>query len=114
MCGICGIVSNKKIEPSIVKNMNSKLVRRGPDAEGYYEDIGVSVGMRRLSIIDLFSGQQPLYNEDKSIVLMLNGEIYNYIELRHILKSKGHQLFTEGDGEVIIHLYEDYGVKCLD
>lgn len=113
MCGICGIISNRPFSSDIVKSMNKALVHRGPDGEGLFEGIGVSLAMRRLSIIDLDMGWQPLFNEDKSIALVLNGEIYNYIELRSELIQKGHKLTTNGDGEVIVHLFEDYGFECL-
>jgi asparagine synthase (glutamine-hydrolysing) len=113
MCGICGIVSNSSINKGVVKAMNNAMVHRGPSGEGYYDVDGLSMGMRRLSIIDLNTGWQPLYNEDKSLVLMVNGEIYNYLELRADLKTKGHTFATESDGETILHLYEEYGVDCL-
>lgn len=115
MCGICGIISySEPVNPDTVKELNKALTHRGPDGEGYYFDNSVGLGMRRLSIIDLNTGWQPLFNEDKTLVLILNGEIYNYIELRAFLSKKGHKFSTLGDGETIIHLYEEFGIKCLD
>jgi asparagine synthase (glutamine-hydrolysing) len=114
MCGICGIISFKEpINSASVKRMNASLVHRGPDGEGYFFDTHVGLGMRRLSIIDLQGGWQPLYNEDKSIVLVLNGEIYNYIELQATLVKKGHRLSSKSDSETVIHLYEESGIECL-
>ncbi len=113
MCGICGIVSTQTYQADIIKNMNKALIHRGPDGEGYYSDKGIDLAMRRLSVIDIDASWQPLYNEDQSLVLMLNGEIYNYIELREQLIAKGHTFKTRGDGETVVHLYEEYGVHCL-
>lgn len=89
------------------------MVHRGPDGQGEFCDKQVAMGMRRLSIIDLKGGWQPLYNEDKSLVLIMNGEIYNYIELTASLKARGHGFSTHSDGEVILHLYEEEGIGCL-
>jgi len=113
MCGICGHYSNKETDNSIVAKMNKALSHRGPDGEGHFEENGLQMAMRRLSIIDLEGGWQPLFNEDKSLVLMINGEVYNFVELRKILISKGHHFITRTDGEVILHLYEEYGIDCL-
>jgi asparagine synthase (glutamine-hydrolysing) len=112
MCGIVGIygVSDK----TLVKRMCDTIVHRGPDEEGYYLDDFVSLGMRRLSIIDLTSGSQPIYNEEGSIVVVYNGEIYNFNELRQELELKGHRFVTNTDTEVIVHAYEEYGHRCLD
>ncbi len=93
--------------------MLAALVHRGPDGQGEYTDKHVAMGMRRLSIIDLEGGWQPLYNEDKSLVLIMNGEIYNFIELTDALKMRGHTFSTHSDGEVILHLYEEEGIECL-
>ena len=82
MCGIAGFISGSDNKKKIIKAMTDKIVHRGPDAEGFYVDDNIALGHRRLSIIDLNSGDQPIYNEDKSIVVIFNGEIYNYVELR--------------------------------
>jgi asparagine synthase (glutamine-hydrolysing) len=111
MCGIAGIygVSDKPL----VKRMCDKILHRGPDEDGYYVDDKVSLGMRRLSIIDLNTGSQPIFNEDGSIVVVFNGEIYNFKELREELEQKGHKFRTNSDTEVIVHAYEVYGYECL-
>jgi asparagine synthase (glutamine-hydrolysing) len=116
MCGIAGIVSKSKVDDghiNSVKRMIAALVHRGPDGVGEFCDDSVAMGMRRLSIIDLNGGWQPLFNEDKSLVLVANGEIYNYIELTTSLQAKGHNYFTHSDCESILHLYEEYGVDCV-
>src|SRR5579859_4269174 len=113
MCGICGFVNytgNVSDEDRrVVEKMNSKLFHRGPDAQEVLLFDNVALGFSRLSIIGLDNGMQPIYNEDKSVVLICNGEIFNYIELRQELKAKGHLFNTSSDIEVIIHLYEDHG-----
>lgn len=96
-----------------VQAMSALLRHRGPDGDGFYSAANVALGMRRLSIIDIEGSDQPLYNEDRSIALVFNGEIYNYRELRDELLRAGHTLSTEGDGETIIHLYEDYGLDLF-
>jgi len=115
MCGICGMVNFKheNINPKELKKMADTMVHRGPDSEGYYHRGPFGMGFRRLEIIDLETGKQPLSNEDNSIWIACNGEIYNYIELRRKLKERGHEFKTRGDTEVIIHLYEDEGKNCL-
>ncbi len=112
MCGIAGVygISDK----SLLKRMCDVIVHRGPDDSGYYVDDTVSIGMRRLSIIDLAGGKQPIVNEDGSIVVVFNGEIYNFRELRYDLEIKGHRFTTDSDTEVIVHAYEEYGYDCLD
>ena len=111
MCGIAGFtgIHNRRL----LKAMTDILVHRGPDDEGFYSDEHVSLGMRRLSIIDLEGGHQPIYNEDKSIWVILNGEIYNFKALREQLIKKGHRFYTKSDTEVVVHLYEDYGEDCV-
>ena len=106
MCGITGFTGS---DPDLLRRMTERLVHRGPDDMGYYEDAHVSLGMRRLSIIDVEGGHQPLTNEAKSIWTVFNGEIYNFVELRKELKSKGHTFSTNSDTEVIVHLYEEWG-----
>ena len=107
LCGIAGYKTFRTIDPAILRQMVNALYHRGPDSEGYFHGQYFSAGMRRLSINDLYTGDQPLFNEDKSIVLFYNGEIYNYPQLRKDLESKDHHLRTYSDGEVICHLYED-------
>jgi asparagine synthase (glutamine-hydrolysing) len=119
MCGICGIVSLSSEFPlrqPVLQQMNNTLQHRGPDDEGYYIDAnqGVGLAMRRLSIIDLTTGQQPIANEDKSIWIVFNGEIYNHLEVRRRLEQKGHIFSTRSDTEAILHAYEQYGVDCVD
>lgn len=111
MCGICGIYGTDDL--TLVKKMNKTLTHRGPDDEGFYSDRKVTLGHRRLSIIDLESGHQPIHNENESIWVILNGEIYNFKELRKELEKKGHKFYTHSDTEVIVHLYEDYGYSML-
>src|ERR1700694_1132437 len=116
MCGIAGIVnSNRQIvlDPTIIHQMCETIVSRGPDEEGMYVKAGVGLGMRRLSIIDVAGGHQPVHNEDKSVWVVFNGEIYNFPELRKELESRGHRFYTNTDTEVIVHLYEDLGLECV-
>jgi asparagine synthase (glutamine-hydrolysing) len=119
MCGIVGIYNYTNKEPvnkQILENANTVLYHRGPDEFGFYfdDENGIGLGSRRLSIIDLATGKQPLYNEDNSISLVCNGEIYNFPELYDKLISLGHKFKTRSDCEAIIHLYETYGTKCVD
>lgn len=107
MCGICGII-RKGDNKDIIKKMNDRIMHRGPDGEGYYIDGNVAFGHRRLSIIDLSTGDQPIYNEDNSVVTVYNGEIYNYLELRGELESLGHEFKTKSDTEVLVHGYEEW------
>jgi asparagine synthase (glutamine-hydrolysing) len=116
MCGICGIFEFYRRDPipeAVVRRMNDTIVHRGPDDEGIYVWEGIGFGFRRLSIIDLSGGHQPISNEDGRIWVMLNGEIYNYPELRQDLVSRGHQFRTRSDTESIVHLYEEYGEDCF-
>ncbi len=108
MCGIAGYKTIKKIAPEILYKMVNTLFHRGPDSDGYYFSPLYNAGMRRLSINDLTTGDQPLFNEDNSVVLFYNGEIYNYQALRNELENKGYHFNTNCDGEVICHLYEEY------
>lgn len=118
MCGINGIIDFKGIyrqeeRHNIVHEMNEKIIYRGPNSEGIYDSSVVTMGMRRLSIIDLSTGNQPIYNEDKSIAIVFNGEIYNFKELRSQLIEKGHRFSTKTDTEVIVHAYEEYGLEAF-
>lgn len=113
MCGIAGFVNNKKNKEQNLKKMLKRIVHRGPDSEGMYIDDNVALGHRRLSIIDLNTGGQPMYNEDSSIVIVFNGEIYNYMELKEDLIKAGHIFKTTSDTEVLIHAYEEYKDSML-
>ena len=108
MCGIAGFINTSKDKKKIIKAMTDKIIHRGPDAEGFYVDNDIALGHRRLSIIDLSKGDQPIYNEDKSVVVIFNGEIYNYLELKTELKKKGHKFKTNCDTEVLVHGYEEW------
>ena len=109
MCGITGYISNNKPNKEILKKMMDRIIHRGPDAEGTYLDDKCALGHRRLSIIDLKSGNQPIYNENKDVVIVFNGEIYNYLELRDELKKAKHKFITSSDTEVLVHGYEEWG-----
>ena len=110
MCGIVGFVDKKKKKEkeTIIKNMADQIIHRGPDGEGYYTDDLVALGHRRLSIIDVKGGGQPIYNEDKTLAIIFNGEIYNYQELKEELESKGYVFQTKTDTEVILHGYSEW------
>jgi len=114
MCGIAGIVDSDPARDNAMRRMLDALAHRGPDGEGLHHDELVTLGHRRLSIIDLAGGQQPLHNAERSIVLVCNGEIYNYRELRRELERDGHAFLTHSDCEVIIGLYERHGDRLLD
>jgi asparagine synthase (glutamine-hydrolysing) len=117
VCGICGKLSfdrDAALAPALLKTMADTIEHRGPDDEGYYISGPVGFGFRRLSIIDLDTGHQPISNEDGTIWIVFNGEIYNYRELRRTLESKGHAFRTQTDTEVIVHLYEEFGEACLE
>ena len=117
MCGICGKLNFDRadvVPPALLKAMADTIQHRGPDDEGYYTSGPVGLGFRRLSIIDLAAGHQPLSNEDGSVWIIFNGEIYNYKELREYLLSRGHVFKTQSDTEVIVHLYEELGEACVD
>lgn len=109
MCGIAGFLVQDGLSEEILRRMNDVIWRRGPDGEGFFRSGPVGLGMRRLSIIDLHGGWQPIYNEDRSVVVVFNGEIYNYKALRADLTTRGHTFATESDTEVLVHLYEEYG-----
>lgn len=114
MCGIIGYTGTVFNNQMVIENMLKKISHRGPDDQGYYQDGTITLGMRRLSIIALDNGKQPIFNEDKSLILVFNGEIYNYQILRAKLISLGHCFSTECDSEVIIHGYEEYGKNIVD
>jgi asparagine synthase (glutamine-hydrolysing) len=110
MCGIAGIVSSSdRPDARLVRRMCDRMVHRGPDGSGFHENGQSALGMRRLAIIDVAGSQQPVYNEDRTVAAVFNGEIYNFAELRERLRARGHSLTTNGDTECLVHLYEDYG-----
>lgn len=116
MCGICGIVSHNEAHPvdeGMLIKMNDTIVHRGPDDAGHFHDGRAGIAMRRLSIIDLSTGHQPMTNEDKTVWIVFNGEIYNYQEIRQDLVQKGHTFVTKSDTEAIVHAYEEYGADCV-
>ena len=110
---MCGFVGFNFEDMTLAKKMCDVIAHRGPDGEGYYANTSVTLGHRRLSIIDLEMGGQPIFNEDGSIVVVYNGEIYNFQDLRLDLEKRGHQFSTESDTEVIVHAYEEYGYRCV-
>lgn len=116
MCGILGVVRTGGLRPEdrwLLRGMADRLHHRGPDGEGFHVTPNAAIGMRRLSIIDLEGGWQPLYNEDRTLALVVNGEIYNFVELRRELEAKGHRFATRSDAETILHLYEEHGAECV-
>src|SRR5882762_6974219 len=114
MCGIAGIVRSDgaPVDRELVARMNEAIRHRGPDEDGFYFSDGVGLAMRRLAIIDLKSGQQPIHNQDGTASIVFNGEIYNYRELRDRLEKLGHQFYTDSDTEAIVHAYDQYGTEC--
>lgn len=117
MCGIIGVFNQteeRRVEKDILLQMLGMIRHRGPDGFGIYQDEKISLGSTRLSIIDISGGDQPISNEDGSIWIVFNGEIFNYIELRPGLEAKGHRFTTNSDTEVIVHLFEEYGAECLN
>jgi asparagine synthase (glutamine-hydrolysing) len=117
VCGICGKFNfdpQEAVRPELIQAMADTIVHRGPDDEGFHVCGPVGLGFRRLSIIDLSGGHQPLSNEDDSVWIVFNGEIYNYEELRNDLLKRGHKFKTKSDTEVIVHLYEQFGERCLE
>src|SRR6478736_10002749 len=115
MCGICGIASmHRAADPERLASMSETLVHRGPDADGMFVDGVVGLAARRLSIIDLDTGDQPIASEDGSVVVVQNGEIYNYEELTHKLVRAGHRFRTHGDTEVLVHAYEEWGLRFAE
>ncbi|MBK7706939.1 MAG: asparagine synthase (glutamine-hydrolyzing) [Acidobacteria bacterium] len=115
MCGIVGFVNNngRAADRSAVERMNTAIVHRGPDDDGFYVNENVALAMRRLAIIDLAGGHQPMFNTDRSKVIVFNGEIYNFQELRADLEKLGDKFYTNSDTETIVHLYDRYGADCI-
>jgi asparagine synthase (glutamine-hydrolysing) len=114
MCGICGKISPQGVRSEEVKSMLRTIIHRGPDDEGTYVRGSIGLGVRRLSIIDLPGGHQPICNEEGTVWIVFNGEIYNYKSLRRQLEGKGHHFRTQSDTEVIVHLYEEFGEHCVE
>ena len=115
MCGITGyfdLRGQDPVDPVLLRRMNGAITHRGPDGEGFHLTPGVGLAMRRLAIIDVAGGQQPIYNEDRSVVVVFNGEIYNYRELTAELVSLGHRFRTRSDTEVVVHAWEEWGEAC--
>ena len=113
MCGIAGFMGQVENRADVIRNMTEVITHRGPDSDGFFTDDNISMGFRRLSIIDLGAGHQPIYNEDKSLVLTFNGEIYNYKDLRKELIEKGHKFYTDTDSEVLVHGFEEWKEDML-
>ena len=115
MCGIAGIVDlqSRPVDAALVRRLCDVLVHRGPDDEGYYVNGPVALGQRRLAILDVAGGRQPMSNEDGTVWITFNGEIYNFRELRQRLEGLGHRFATRSDTEVVVHAYEQYGPDCV-
>ncbi len=116
MCGICGqfnFVRSEPVEPETIRRMTETMVHRGPDDDGYLAAGPLGFGFRRLSIIDLAGGHQPMSDAEKTVWVMLNGEIYNFKELRRDLENRGHRFRTNSDTEVIIHGYKEWGTLIV-
>src|SRR6185295_12599832 len=114
MCGIVGVVRNDRldVDQALLARMCAAIRHRGPDDDGFYFNPAVGLGMRRLSIIDVKGGQQPIHNQDRTAWIVFNGEIYNYLELRAQLEKLGHTFYTNSDTEAIVHAYDQYGTEC--
>src|SRR5215470_4467395 len=116
MCGICGIFHterSQRVEKQPLARMNQRIVHRGPDDEGFFVAENIGLAMRRLSIIDVRTGHQPIANEEENVWIVYNGELYNHQELRKDLEARGHRYRTRSDTETIVHLYEEYGEACV-
>src|SRR5665213_236345 len=115
MCGICGVIGIQRPElaEGIARRMMGALIHRGPDEDGLLVAPCAALGMRRLSIIDLPGGHQPVFNEARDVAVVFNGEIYNFAQLRKTLEGRGHVFRTHSDTEVIVHAYEEWGEQCL-
>lgn len=117
MCGVAGIAytdARTVVDPELLRRMTAALAHRGPNSDGFYIERGVGLGHRRLSIIDVEGGKQPILNEDQTAAIVFNGEIYNFMPIRKILLERGHRFQTGSDTEVILHAYEEYGKKCVE
>src|SRR3954449_4742894 len=116
MCGIVGQARNdgRAVSRPLLEDMCAGLEHRGPAKRGIFAAEGTGLGIQRLRVIDLATGDQPIANEDGSVVVVLNGEIYNYRELRERLERSGHRFATQGDTETIVHLYEEHGPRCVE
>src|SRR5947209_7063965 len=116
MCGIAGVVdlAGREVARPLLERLCGRLRHRGPDEEGFHFDRGAALGQRRLSIIDLATGKQPLANEDGTVWVTFNGEIYNFQELRGRLEALGHRFSTQSDTEAIVHAYEQFGPECVN
>src|SRR5260370_274109 len=117
MGGIAGLVGpdpRHPVDPGLLSRMTGVIRHRGPDADGFHRGPGVGLGHRRLSIIDLSTGDQPMYNETRSVAVVFNGEIYNYPELARELEARGHTLATRSDTETLVHAYEDFGLEFVN
>ena len=116
MCGICGIFHRdraRRVERDTLAEMNQRIVHRGPDDDGFFVEANVGLAMRRLSIIDIQTGHQPISNEDENVWIVYNGELYNHRDLRKDLEGRGHRYRTKSDTETIVHLFEEYGCDCV-
>ncbi|MBQ8860208.1 MAG: asparagine synthetase B, partial [Ruminococcus sp.] len=114
MCGICGFTGQIEQRENTIQKMTEVITHRGPDSDGFFSDNYINMGFRRLSIIDLEEGHQPLYNEDKTLVLTFNGEIYNYKDLRKELEALGHTFSTDSDSEVLLHAFEQWEEEMFE
>ena len=115
MCGIAGTLNRDgPVDPQLVERMCETLAHRGPDSRGLFSDDGLAIGVARLAVIDVEGGDQPIASEDGAVVVVCNGEVYNYRELRDELAQRGHRFSTRSDTEVIAHLYEELGDACVE
>lgn len=114
MCGICGFLGKADSRTKVIQKMTDLITHRGPDSSGYFVDKTISMGFRRLNIIDIDGGKQPIYNETNNLVITFNGEIYNFKELKQELILKNHVFYTDTDTEVIIHGFEEWGENVVE